>query len=57
LTIFDGPSIKSPKIGKYCGSSLPPSFVSSGSEIFIHFKTDSDFNGPGFKLEYTSKSE
>ena len=53
MTIYDGGSITSPMIGKYCGASIPPSHVSSSNEILVHFFS----NGggaleAGFKMEY-----
>ena len=54
LTIFDGDSENSPMVGKYCGSEIPSSFMSSSNDIFIVFKSDDLTNGPGYKLEYKS---
>ena len=53
LTIYDGGSITSPVMGKYCSVSIPPSHISSGKEILVHFVTD-NYNGNenGFKMEY-----
>ena len=52
LTIYNGGFLTSPIVGKYCGTLLPPSFISSSSEILIHFETDYVGSGIGFKLEY-----
>ena len=52
LTIYNGGYSTSPLVGKYCGTSLPPSFISSSSAILIHFETDFVSSGIGFKLEY-----
>jgi hypothetical protein len=39
-------------IGKYCGDSIPPSYVSSSNEILIHFQSDGSVIKNGFKMEY-----
>ena len=53
LTIYDGSTNTSPRIGKYCGNSLPSSVISSTNKVFIHFKTDgSGTSGKSFKLQY-----
>jgi hypothetical protein len=39
-------------IGKYCGDSIPPSYVSSSNEILIHFQSDGFATRTGFKMEY-----
>ena len=54
LTIYDGGSSTSPMIGKYCGNSIPPSYVSSSNEMLIHFQSDWGSAGSitGFKMEY-----
>ena len=53
LTIYDGGSITSPMMGKYCGGLIPPSHISSGKKILVCFETD-NYNGNenGFKMEY-----
>ena len=52
MTFYNGDSGASPLIGHYCGTSLPPNFISSSNRTFIHFKTDESKNKKGFKLEY-----
>ena len=53
LTIYDGGSITSPMMGKYCGDSIPPSHISSSKEIMVHFETASWTTcNNGFKMEY-----
>ena len=43
-----------PKIGEYCGNSIPPRHVSATNEVFLHFKSDCCGINTGFKLEYNS---
>ena len=52
LTIYDGGSSTSSMMGNYCGDSIPPSQVSSINEILIHFHSDQNSEGAGFKMEY-----
>ena len=52
LTIYDGGSITSPMIGTFCGTSIPPSQVSSINEILINFHSDWAGRESGFKMEY-----
>ena len=49
----DGNSSSSPSIGQYCGTNKPDGYVSTGSALFIMFKTD-DYNGnnKGFNMTY-----
>ena len=39
-------------IGKYCGTSIPPSHASSSNDILIDFHSDGIETRPGFKIEY-----
>ena len=56
LRIYDGSSNQSPMLGRYCGSSIPPSLISSSNEMFIHFKSDGSVNDKGFRIEYSPSS-
>ena len=55
LTIYDGGSITSPMIGKYC-DSIPPTIITTSNEVFIHFQTNAVFTESGFKMEYNATS-
>ena len=50
LTIFDGGSIESPIIGRYCGDSLPLSLVSSSNKVFINYKDISSYKPSNYKF-------
>ena len=52
LTLYDGNSTTAQMIGKYCGQSTPPSFISSTNAAFLHFLSDGSVALTGFKLEY-----
>ena len=41
LTIYDGGSMSSDLVGKFCGNSLPPGQIfSSSQELLMHFQTN-----------------
>ena len=54
LTFYNGDSTASPLMEHYCGTSIPPNFISLSNRTFIHFKTDESQSTKrtGFKLEY-----
>lgn len=52
--IYDGKSLHSPFIGKWCGVNKPPDITSTGSEILIVFKSDFSIGAKGFILRYKS---
>ena len=52
LTIYDGGSSTSPIVGEYCGSSIPPSHLSSSNEILIDFHSDMHSTEAGFQMQY-----
>ena len=44
-------------MGQYCGDSIPLSQISSSNEIMVHFETDTNSDGNGFKLMYNPTSK
>ena len=56
LTIYNGGSITSSMMGKYCGDSIPSNHDSSNNEVLIHFQSAGYYNSyygyVGFQLEY-----
>ena len=55
VTIYDGATTSATKLGNengYCGTSVPPSFVSSGNEMLIVFNTDGSSARKGFEFTY-----
>ena len=52
LMVYDGNSNLAEMIGKYCGHSIPPSFISSSNEMFLHFLTDGWDTQLGYKIQY-----
>ena len=47
LSVFDGPNFQSPLMGVYCQlpDSIPLRFQSKAENLFVEFKSDSDFHG------------
>ncbi|XP_046392545.1 cubilin-like [Ischnura elegans] len=54
LEIRDGAGPFSDLIGKYCGSTVPPTVTSSSNQMWIRFVTDGFGNGQGFQLDIRS---
>ena len=57
IDVRDGPSSSSPSLGRFCHSSSS-SITSTGSEMFIKFRSDYSEAGRGFHVRYfTGKME
>ncbi|KAL5234243.1 hypothetical protein ACI65C_001653 [Semiaphis heraclei] len=53
LEIYDGPNIKSPLIGRYCGSTrFDQPIITNSYEVTIIFKTDFSSTAEGFTMKY-----
>ena len=54
IELQNGVSSTSPSLHKYCARALPGQIIykSSGNSMRVHFKTDGDGSGRGFKLTY-----
>ncbi|XP_055294887.1 tolloid-like protein 2 [Sitodiplosis mosellana] len=52
VEIYEGHDDKAPKVGRWCGSRLPPQYSSLSNEIFVVFRTDSSRHFGGFHLKY-----
>ncbi|XP_048584552.1 SCO-spondin isoform X3 [Nematostella vectensis] len=52
LEVRQGASRVSPLIGRYCGGSVPPPFVSSSENLFMQFVTDASGSSAGFFLQH-----
>ncbi|XP_067667467.1 uncharacterized protein [Haliotis asinina] len=53
VQVHDGQNASAPVIGKFCGTSTP-SYVTSGSSMYVLFKTDSSGGQIGFYIKYFS---
>lgn len=54
LEIKDGPSEGSQQLGIFCNHTNPPPLVTSGSETWLHFHSDSSGQDAGFQLTFSS---
>ncbi len=53
--MYDGGSMTSAIIGKYCDST-PPDVITTSNEIFVHFETNGGNTDVGFKMTYAPTS-
>ncbi|XP_070174131.1 cubilin-like [Littorina saxatilis] len=54
LAVYDGESLDSPLIGRYCGDTAPPVIKSTSNKMVINFVTDSSISHDGFAGGYWS---
>ena len=52
IEVRDGNSNNASLIGKYCGTTVPASFSSTGSNLYINLRTSANGIGSGFRLSY-----
>ncbi|VVC39264.1 EGF-like, conserved site,EGF-like calcium-binding domain,CUB domain,EGF domain,EGF-like calcium- [Cinara cedri] len=54
LEIHDGPSIKSPLIGRYCGTinNFDEAIITNSNEVTLYFKSDISIAAHGFTIKY-----
>lgn len=55
IEIRNGPYETSRMMGRFSGSELPGSLLSTSHETTLYFHSDHSQNRPGFKLEYQGK--
>ncbi|MCB0842989.1 MAG: N-acetylmuramoyl-L-alanine amidase, partial [Bacteroidetes bacterium] len=54
LTIYDGKSATSPKIGDFFGDNMPSRITSTGNGITLFFRSDNATNGKGWTASWRS---
>ncbi|XP_024917871.1 bone morphogenetic protein 1-like isoform X2 [Cynoglossus semilaevis] len=54
VELYDGADVKSPQLGRYCGSGAPDEVYSAGDAIVLKFHSDDSINKKGFHVRYTS---
>lgn len=54
LQVYDGGSIQSPLLGRYCGPQIPAPISSTQNMMTVRFKTDGSTHNTGFMASYTS---
>lgn len=52
MKVYNGPTINSPLVGTYCGTTKPDDFTSGSEFITILFESDSSYPEVGWMLEY-----
>ncbi|XP_054002675.1 cubilin [Hylaeus anthracinus] len=52
VKIFDGETTQAPLLGRFCGSTMPPTIKSNSNVILVIFKSDWTIDGDGFSLTY-----
>jgi hypothetical protein len=52
VRIYDGFNNSSPLLGSYSGSIMPPSFISSGSSLFLEFTTNGSITYSGWSANF-----
>lgn len=52
LYVYDGNSFNAPLIGTFTGLGLPPDINSSGSSIYVRFRSDCATTAPGWRIEW-----
>lgn len=54
VEIRDGDGMASPLVGRFCGSIVPPPFISNGNTLNVTFVTDYSVNYDGFTMRYSN---
>jgi len=54
VEIRDGDGVSSPIVGRFCGSIVPPPFISTGNTLNVTFVTDFSVNYDGFSMRYSN---
>ena len=54
LFIYDGENTSMPLLGAFSGWAQPGDIVSNGNKVFLNFKTNGGYNGPGWEISYYS---
>nr|XP_018903909.1 PREDICTED: tolloid-like protein 1 isoform X1 [Bemisia tabaci] len=57
LEIRDGSDLNAPLKGVFCGKYVPPPIVSSGSSLYVKFRSDSTNEMPGFSAIYVKEMD
>lgn len=55
VEIREGEVADSPVVGKFCGTTLPAVYESTGNMVWIQFRSDPSASDEGFKLQWTWK--
>ena len=55
VEVFDGKSIHSPSLGRFCGYTYPEKLESSSAELLVVFKSNHRIVSAGFKAKYYAR--
>ena len=50
--VRDGADETAPLVGRYCGSTLPSSYLTSSNQLWVNFKSDGSTRGSGFRATW-----
>ncbi|XP_068160694.1 cubilin [Antennarius striatus] len=53
VAIHDGPAMSSPLLARVCGTSVPPSIISTQNIIYVRFRSDSSRSHRGFSAHFS----
>ena len=56
VQVFDGPDKDSPRLGSYCGTTLPPTLSSSTNVMTVLFDSDCSITADGFSATASVQS-
>ena len=56
VTIYDGPDVKSERVGIYCGKNTPSDILASTNVVYVTFKSDRSTASTGFVARYSEKA-
>nr|XP_057905222.1 bone morphogenetic protein 1-like isoform X1 [Doryrhamphus excisus] len=54
VELYDGADVKSPRLGRFCGSGTPEEIYSAGDALVLKFQSDDSISKKGFHVHYTS---
>lgn len=54
--VYDGGSVQSPLLGRFCGAQIPAPVSSTQNMMTVKFVTDGSQHNTGFMASYTSSS-
>lgn len=57
VQIRDGGTMDSPVVGSFCGTTVPPDYVSTTNQVHIEFHSDWSSTGQGFLLNWEATSD
>ncbi|XP_061657366.1 bone morphogenetic protein 1-like isoform X3 [Syngnathoides biaculeatus] len=54
VELYDGADLKSPRLGRFCGTGAPEEIYSAGDALVLKFHSDDSIGKKGFHVHYTS---